>query len=105
MTLANDYGVLNEGARALLYRRTGMFLDGEFHDAASGKTMDVVDPTTGGVVANVPDAGAGDVDLAVRSAHRAFRDTAWSGLRPHEREAVIMKLAALVEAEADALAV
>ncbi|WP_144096064.1 aldehyde dehydrogenase family protein [Croceicoccus sediminis] len=104
MTLANDYGVLNEGARALLYRRTGMFLDGAFRDAASGKTMDVVDPTTGGVVANVPDAGAGDVELAVRSAHRAFRDTAWSGLRPHEREAVIMKLAALVEAEADALA-
>ena len=49
-----------------------MFVDGEFVDALSGETMEVLNPATGGVIAEVPRAGEADVDRAVAAAEAAW---------------------------------
>ena len=49
-----------------------LFIDGEFADAAGGKTMDIVNPATGVAMGRLADAGAADVDRAVEAAQRAF---------------------------------
>jgi len=50
-----------------------MFIDGCFVPAADGAAFDVLDPTTRAIVDTAPNAGANDVDAAIRSAERAFR--------------------------------
>ena len=61
------------------------FVGGEWVDAASGETMEVLNPSTGEVIAEVPRAGAEDVERAVTAARKAFatgarrrRRTGWS---------------------------
>ncbi|MEY2247966.1 gamma-aminobutyraldehyde dehydrogenase, partial [Streptomyces sp. BF23-18] len=44
------------------------YIDGTFADAADGRTLDVVDPTTGDVYATSPLSGAADVDAAMAGA-------------------------------------
>ena len=51
-------------------------IDGEWVSAASGKVFDVMNPATDEVMATVPEAGAADVDRAVKAARRAF-DEGW----------------------------
>ena len=62
------------------------FIGGEFVDSTSGETMEVLNPATGEVIAEVPRGTAEDVDSAVdrragahgRSGSRRRRRTAWS---------------------------
>ncbi|MFV2173798.1 aldehyde dehydrogenase family protein [Actinomadura sp. LOL_016] len=63
-----------------------MLIDGELVPAADGRTFDNLDPATEEVIGAVPDAGAADMERAVRAARRAFDGTDWStdtGLRRH----------------------
>ena len=53
-----------------------MFVDGAFVDALSGETMEVLNPATGEVIAEVPKASADDVDRAVAAAEKAWDDLA-----------------------------
>ncbi|GGV18880.1 hypothetical protein GCM10010182_45600 [Actinomadura cremea] len=55
-----------------------MLIDGEPVPAADGRTFDNVDPATDEVIGAVPDAGAADMERAVRAARRAFDGTDWS---------------------------
>lgn len=48
------------------------YIDGEFVDAKDGRTLPVVDPTTGEVYASSPLSGAADVDAAMAAAAAAF---------------------------------
>ncbi len=50
----------------------GLWIDGEWAPAASGRTLDVHDPATGELVGRVAEAGADDADRAVRAAHAAY---------------------------------
>ena len=61
-------------------------IGGEWVDASSGETMEVLNPSTGEVIAEVPRASAEDVDRAVQAAkkalaRRARRDAAQAGGR------------------------
>ena len=47
--------------------RYQMLIDGKFVDATNGKTFDVYDPSTEGVIATCPAGGPEDVDRAARS--------------------------------------
>ena len=49
--------------------RYQMYIDGKFVDAQDGKTFDVYDPSTEGVIATVPAGSAEDIDRAVKAAH------------------------------------
>ncbi len=72
--------------------------------AADGVTSEIVDPSTGAVIAHVPAAGARDVGAAVSAARAAFDDKRWRGRPPAERARVLWRVADLLEARADELA-
>jgi 4-(gamma-glutamylamino)butanal dehydrogenase len=84
--------------------RTKAFINGDFVDAADGATFDTLAPASGEVVAKVAACSATDVDRAVAAARAAFDDGRWSQLAPSERKAVLLRLAELIESNADELA-
>ncbi|SIO72100.1 aldehyde dehydrogenase (acceptor) [Burkholderia sp. GAS332] len=84
--------------------RTKMFVDGRFVDSVSSETFPVFNPGNGEEIAQIVDANAEDVDIAVRSAERAFKSDEWRGLPPAARERLLLRLADLVEQHGDELA-
>jgi gamma-glutamyl-gamma-aminobutyraldehyde dehydrogenase len=84
--------------------KTQAFIDGEFRNAASGRTFVTENPATGEVLAEVAAGDAPDIDAAVRAARRAFEDGRWSRLAPAERKKVLLRFADLVESNLDELA-
>ncbi|NJD27812.1 MAG: aldehyde dehydrogenase [Chloroflexi bacterium] len=84
--------------------RTQAFIDGRFIDAASGETFETENPATGEVIARVAAGGVEDIDRAVKAARRAFDDGRWSNQSPAERKRTLLRLADLVEANAEELA-
>jgi betaine-aldehyde dehydrogenase len=92
-----------EGDDMATAMKTGkMFIGGEFVDSVDGKTMDVINPATGEVVATVPAASDADVDRAVAAAKKAFEDT-WFDTTPGERQLMMLKLADAIEANGEEL--
>ena len=83
-------------AAADLQPRTQAFIDGAFVDAASGKTFESINPSTGQVLANVAECDSADVDKAVAAARTAFEDRRWAGLAPGKRKRVLLKFADLI---------
>jgi betaine-aldehyde dehydrogenase len=67
------------------------FIDGEFVDPAEGTAEDVINPSTGEVIAQAPLSSAEDVDRAVAAARGAFEG--WSRTTPRERSEMLLKLA------------
>ncbi len=74
-------------------------VDGELVGAASGKTYDVVDPTTGEVYATAPMSGQEDLDRAYGAAEKAFGT--WGLATPRERSEALLKIADAIEARAE----
>ena len=81
-----------------------MFIDGERVPAVSGEMIEVFDPSTGRVIARVPDGVRVDVDRAVEAASRAFKSEIWSGLSGQERAKVLWRMADLMEQNIEELA-
>ncbi|MDT8398706.1 MAG: aldehyde dehydrogenase family protein [Pseudomonadales bacterium] len=81
--------------------QTGLFINGEFVDAADGSTFDVLNPYDNSLLAKVAEAKAADVDRAVQAARAAF--PAWAAISPSERGHLIGKLANAIEADRDNL--
>src|SRR6476646_7289702 len=79
-----------------------IFVGGEWGDAASGETMEVLNPATGEVIAEVPRCDAADVDRAVEAARGAL--TEWLDSTPQERAELLLKLAAIVDEHGEELA-
>ena len=88
----------------LLRPRLQAFVDGRFVDAASGKTFDCISPIDGRVLGQVADCAAEDVDRAVLSARTAFDAGHWSNLSPSKRKRILLRLAQLVQDNAEELA-
>jgi phenylacetaldehyde dehydrogenase len=76
-----------------------LFINGEFADAASGRTLEIINPATGGTIGLLADAGASDVDRAVVAAQRAFSEGNWSGASIHERARILNRFADMFEAD------
>ena len=79
-----------------------MFVDGEFVDALSGETMEVVNPATGEVIAEVPRADEKDVDRAVAAAETAWES--WREKTPKDRMELLLALADVIDDNAEELA-
>ena len=75
----------------------GHVVDGRVVESADGRTMPVVDPSTGQVVAQAAHGSAVDVDRAVSSARRAFDDARWRGLDPLEKERRLHRFARVID--------
>jgi acyl-CoA reductase-like NAD-dependent aldehyde dehydrogenase len=82
--------------------RYQMFIAGEWRDAATGETTEVINPATEQKIADVPKGTTADVDAAVAAARDAFET--WSLTTPAERSGMLHKFADAVEAHADDLA-
>ncbi|WP_028999634.1 aldehyde dehydrogenase [Azohydromonas australica] len=80
-------------------------VNGEPYAAASGATFSTTNPATGEVLANLPACSAEDVDIAVSHARAALEDGRWSKLHPASRKKVLLRLADLLEANVQELAV
>ncbi|WP_139924955.1 aldehyde dehydrogenase [Hymenobacter sp. DG01] len=78
------------------------FIGGEFLPPAAGTYLPVVNPATGQVFGQVPDSSPADIDQAVRAATAAL--PAWRALPPEERGRRLVKLAALIDRDLEALA-
>ncbi|URF06776.1 aldehyde dehydrogenase [Cupriavidus campinensis] len=61
-------------------------------------------PATGEVAAELNAASLADVEEAVQGAHRAFLTSGWAQRKPHERAAVLYRVAELIRARAEPLA-
>jgi betaine-aldehyde dehydrogenase/aminobutyraldehyde dehydrogenase len=79
-----------------------ILIGGEWVAAASGETMEVLNPATEETIATVPQCGAEDVDAAVASAKAALPE--WLETTPAERAEVLLRLADVIDANADELA-
>jgi betaine-aldehyde dehydrogenase len=82
-------------------RRLHNYIDGEFRDAADGRTTEVIDPATGEAYATAPLSAAADVDAAMAAAAAAF--PAWRDATPATRQLAVLKIADALEARQDEL--
>lgn len=83
--------------------QTKLLINGKWVDAASGKTFETINPSTGEVIAHVAEAGQADIDKAVVAARKAFEGP-WRKMNARERGRLIYKLADLIEANKAELA-
>ena len=86
---------------AFLSKTHGLFINGEWVEPESGKSIDVINPATGKVFAKAAAGGAGDIDRAVRAARAAFESGPWPAMAPVERSKLLWRLADAIEAAAD----
>jgi succinate-semialdehyde dehydrogenase/glutarate-semialdehyde dehydrogenase len=84
-----------------LFRQANL-VNGEWVQAASGKTIEVRNPATGEVVGRVPSLSAGETRRAIEAAHAAF--VGWREMLAKERAAILRRLNDLMLANADDLA-
>ncbi|MBY5852788.1 aldehyde dehydrogenase [Rhizobium ruizarguesonis] len=82
-----------------------LFIGGEWRAPQSDTTMDVISPIDGSKLTTIGDAGAVDVDLAVKAARAAFEKGTWSKAAPAERKKILFRIAELIERDALELAV
>jgi len=78
------------------------FVGGEWVDAIEGGTMEVLNPATGEVIAEVPSGTQADVDRAVEAAKKALPE--WLETTPQERSEALLKLAAAIDDNTEELA-
>ncbi len=81
-----------------------LLINGEFVDAASGKTFETPNPSTGEVLATVAEADSEDVNRAVAAARAAFGEGPWSKMSARARGLLMYRLADLLEANGEQLA-
>ena len=80
-----------------------LLIDGKHTPAKSGREFSTYNPANGKVLAQVAQAGPEDMDAAVAAARKAF-DGSWRSFKPFDRQAVLLRLADLVERHFDDLA-
>ncbi|MDI9778574.1 aldehyde dehydrogenase [Pseudomonas putida] len=73
-------------------------------DAANGATFDAINPATNQLLARVAACDQADVDLAVSTARKAFEQGPWPRMAPVERKKVLLRLAELIMAHREELA-
>ncbi|HJF34187.1 MAG TPA: aldehyde dehydrogenase family protein, partial [Sporosarcina psychrophila] len=100
---ATDYK-LKPKVQEFLQGVKGLYIDGEYVPAISGKTFDVINPATEEVIVQVSEAQAEDVDIAVAAARKAFDEGEWTKMETAERSHLIYKFADLLEEHREELA-
>lgn len=80
------------------------FIDGDWRPALSGQTLPMINPSLNRSFAEIAMSGVEDVDRAVKAARNAFETGPWSRMTATERGRCLTRLAALIEAKVDELA-
>ena len=87
-----------------LQPRYSLFIGGKFVAPRSGKYFDSINPATEEELAEIAEGNAADVDLAVKSARRAY-DKTWSKLPGRERGKYLYRITRLIQEKSRELAV
>jgi acyl-CoA reductase-like NAD-dependent aldehyde dehydrogenase len=82
-----------------------LLIGGEWVAAQSGKTFETMNPATEQTLASIAEADSTDVDAAVLAARRAFEAPSWTGISPHARTRMLLKIADAIDEHAEELAV
>lgn len=82
----------------------GLFIDGDFTDARSGRHFATINPATTEQLSEVSEAGAEDIDRAVVAARRAF-DTVWGRMSGRDRAHYLYRIARILQERAREFAV
>src|SRR6201996_3608033 len=81
-----------------------LFINGQWVDAASGKTFETPNPATGDTLARVAEGDKEDIERAVKAARTAFDDGPWGRITPSERGRIIWRIGDLILEHAEELA-
>jgi len=81
-----------------------LFIGGAWRDAADGATRPTISPVDGSATAPIAHGTPSDVDAAVLAARRAFDSGPWSTAGGHERARILLKVADLIERDAEEIA-
>jgi aldehyde dehydrogenase (NAD+) len=87
-----------------LASRYELFIGGKWRAPRAGKYFETVSPSTEATLAEVAEAGAEDVDDAVRAARAAY-DKTWSRMRASERAKYVFRIARAIQEKARELAI
>ncbi|MDQ0204725.1 aldehyde dehydrogenase family protein [Pectinatus haikarae] len=79
-----------------------LWIDGKWTPARDNKTYETISPATGEVLAACAEASKEDVDKAVKAAWKAFPE--WKKTSPAQRSAILLKIADLIDANKEKLA-
>ncbi|MEU6203102.1 aldehyde dehydrogenase family protein [Micromonospora musae] len=82
----------------------GLFIDGKFVDPSDGGSFKSVNPATEEVLAEIAEAGSGDVDRAVRAARRAY-EKVWGPMPGRDRAKYLYRIARIIQERSRELAV
>ena len=82
----------------------GLFIDGDFVETIDGTTFKTVNPATEEVLAEVTEAGAADIERAVKAARSAYKQT-WSKMPGRERAKYLYRIARIIQERSRELAV
>jgi succinate-semialdehyde dehydrogenase/glutarate-semialdehyde dehydrogenase len=86
----------------MTYPNTQLFINGQWQDAADGRTLAVFNPATGKEIGRVAHAGKADLDRALEAAQKGFET--WRDMAPAERAKIMRKAAALIRERAGEIA-
>lgn len=86
----------------MTYPNTQLFINGQWQDAAEGRSLPVFNPATGKEIGRVAQAGKADLDRALEAAQKGFET--WRDMPPAERAKIMRKAAALIRERAGEIA-
>lgn len=82
----------------------GLFIDGKFVDPSDGGSFKSINPATEEVLAEIAEAGSGDVDRAVRAARTAY-EKVWGPMPGRDRAKYLFRIARIIQERSRELAV
>jgi phenylacetaldehyde dehydrogenase len=100
--LKNDLSLLCSESRSALDAVGKVHIDGAWHTTHG--TISVIDPSSGEEVSTLAAGGSDEIDAAVRAARRAFEQGPWPTMSGADRDALLRKLADLIERDRQILA-
>jgi succinate-semialdehyde dehydrogenase/glutarate-semialdehyde dehydrogenase len=86
----------------MTYPNTQLFINGQWQDAADGRTLAVFNPATGKEIGRVAQAGKADLDKALDAARKGFET--WRDMPPADRAKIMRKAASLIRERAAEIA-
>ena len=86
----------------MTYPNTQLFINGEWQDAADGRSLAVFNPATGKEIGRVAQAGKSDLDRALAAAQKGFET--WRDMPAADRAKIMRKAASLIRERAAEIA-
>jgi aldehyde dehydrogenase (NAD+) len=89
---------------ATINKQYDLFINGEWQKPLTKKYFDTINPANEEKISEVAEAGAADVDRAVKAARTAY-EKVWKKMHPRERAKYIYRIARMIQEKARELAV